>query len=228
MTIRRALPLLATLLATSTAARGEDPSPSPDRPGVVRLHIEANVADVELRERVPAGRPGPFGEDDAIERHVCRAPCDRVLDGRDGHEFFFDGTPWDAPDFSLRGYQGDVIARLTVHRHLRNGGIALATSSGLAIIGGAITLGLGVGKGSQVIPYDASCTGTNPAPTCTYDQTHPSYDSGLPLRIAGGVALGAGGAMLIAGIVMLVHGRTQLELVGGKVTADAGSLGISF
>ncbi len=139
--------LLALLLAVAPHARAAegddepkpatDPAPSPDaeeaaetRPaapaprrdhaaGAVRVHIETKHPGVELREEQP-------GAESFVV--VCRQPCDRVVDGRDGRSFFFAGegiTP--SPTFALDRRRGDVTAAVKPgSAGLRTGGAVVS------------------------------------------------------------------------------------------------------
>jgi hypothetical protein len=127
------------VLTAATNARADDRAElSPDRPGIVRLHIDANVPDVELRLRLSGGGSRSRWPR-SLERPVCSARCDQVIDFRDGRELHFAGDVWDAPSLQLGEYQGDVTVRLTARPRLRNIGIALivpgATGITLAVVG---------------------------------------------------------------------------------------------
>jgi hypothetical protein len=185
MTTRRALPLLATLVATSSAARGEDPSPSPDPPGVVRLHIEANTPEIHVRRRDPIRH---------IDEDLCTLPCDKVLDGRDGRLFQFADGGASADPFTLRGRRGDVTAEVRVHPAMRTGGGLLIGFGAAATVAGSLAILLGVTTQSRNTEFVTEAA---------------SVPSAV---VGGGVALGAGLLTMAAGITTVVLGKTTYQL----------------
>jgi hypothetical protein len=68
-------------------------------PGVVRFHIDADKSDVELRRDKGVAASGSYMVSGSMispiyvrtYETVCKAPCDQVVDARDGQQFFFGG-----------------------------------------------------------------------------------------------------------------------------------------
>jgi hypothetical protein len=193
MRARRIAFALATALATMpTIARGDDvtPPPSPDREvdGVVQLHVDANAPDIHIRRRDPIRH---------VEEDLCAAPCDTVLDGRDGRPFQFTGDASSAEPFTLNGYRGNVTARVTVHPAMRYGGGALVGIGAGAVLTGALVMLLGVmTHGSRKV---AVLGGAEPS-------------GAEPFLIGGGVTGGAGVLALVGGITLLVQGKASYDL----------------
>ncbi len=183
-----------------------DATPSTDQPGVVRFHIDADKPGVELHEQKAAGVVvGPYGAAViGIEQVVCTAPCDRVVDGSDGHPYFFagEGVPPAGP-FRLVGYRGDVSARVQVGSPgLRIGG------SWMMAVGAA-----GVATGAVLLILGATLHSIETDPVTGLDQTGGSNKTML---IAGGATLGGSAALLGGGIAMFVVGKTKYELGAGE------------
>ncbi|NUP09274.1 MAG: hypothetical protein HOW73_24750 [Polyangiaceae bacterium] len=163
--------------------------PAPSGPGVVRVHIESEEP-VTLYER---GATTVFGVGRYVAavtqvRAVCESPCDKVIDGSRGQQFFIGGT--DIPEsstFKLRDRTGDTNVDVSPgNRGQRTAGVWMTIIGATGVAAGAATLPLGfadLGSGE--------------------DDT---------LKIAGGVSLGAGAALLASGIAVFVTGRTAVEL----------------
>lgn len=83
-------------------------------PGVVQIQIDSPDPHVQLKRHegsavVPLGTGAALVESNSI---VCRAPCNKVVDARDGHEFFLSGRGvTDSSRFQLFEYSGPV----TIH-----------------------------------------------------------------------------------------------------------------
>jgi hypothetical protein len=85
--------------------RQEQGALEPTVPGVARLHVESNRPGVQLR-RVA----WPELEPDHV---LCTAPCELVVDGRHGAQFYFGGDDIAVMSpFRLDGLSGDVAARV--------------------------------------------------------------------------------------------------------------------
>ncbi len=97
-------------------------SPTLTERGVSRIHIETSEPDVTLR-----------ATSDGMLTDICRAPCDTIVDGRGGREFFFDG-PGVTPSnrFSLAQETGDVAIKV----HAGNG--RLASAGGTMLVTGLL------------------------------------------------------------------------------------------
>ncbi len=120
----------------------DDEALSEPAQGAPRMSIRATYPDVELMKvestiAVVSSRGSATG---VVTRGVCAAPCDEIIDGRDGTQFFF-AAPGMVPSqpFKLTNYDGDVEARVrggSVWR--RWGGIMLTGLGGVAVLSGAL------------------------------------------------------------------------------------------
>jgi hypothetical protein len=121
-----------------------EPTPGPSRP---RITIElARPGEVHLLE---AGWPVQAGYRPSravysAARSVCRAPCDRVIDGSAGNPFFFGGSRT-VPSrvLYLKDLEGDYVARVKPGRVGWLLGGAVAIGFGYAgTLGGGLLVGL--------------------------------------------------------------------------------------
>jgi hypothetical protein len=165
--------------------------------GVVRLHVE--TANPRLRVFMyPAGTVA------AVGYPVCAAPCDQIVDGRDGQELYFDGDgiTRSAP-FFISDRRGDLNANV-------NAGSSYVSGFGSMFI----TLGvLGAITGASLLLTGAIIAGNS----------RPGEpDNGV--LISGGITLGASAAALAIGIPMLIVGRTKVKLDEGRAPARTSSL----
>ena len=197
---------------TDVVPRAE-PKPSKTKPeadepevgqGVPRLHIETSrpvnlqVYQVTSDMVATAGNVTIVG---MTYRPVCVAPCDRPIDGSQGHSFFFGGDGMTASRrFTLSGYSGDLTAQVKPGRKgLFVGGIIMASISPAVIGGGAAWM--------LIENLTATTTSIDPMTgEFTEVRGSPNYAGGAAL-----IAVGA--AMLAGGIVMAVLGRTRFKLV---------------
>ena len=155
--------------------------------GVVRVHIESDKP-VELIEVTGAARgTTAYGSFVVIGlKSLCASPCDKVVDGSDGHKFFIsgDGVP-SSSGFALQGYTGnvqvDVDAGSSALRY--GGGYTLMALGGAGVVGGATMLSLGL-----------------------------IGDSNSDLTPVGGALLGGGALLLGGGIAMWILGDTNIEV----------------
>ncbi|HVK63971.1 MAG TPA: hypothetical protein VM694_05840 [Polyangium sp.] len=156
--------------------------------GVPFLHIESNWPNVEL-SRIDGEIGGGYQQQayvgpNAITKFMCSAPCDRLVDGRDGHRFFISGPgmfPTEA--FRLDSRAGHVTARVK--------GTSLARfASGLILVsmGGVLSLG-GVMFTAASFTMD-----TKPSP----QDPDPMKDV-RAVRTIGLVTLGIGVASVVGG-----------------------------
>jgi hypothetical protein len=165
-------------------------------PGAPRLHIElTRPADLKLYEVTGEITVNSFGtgpSSGSIYRPICVAPCDRVIDGRSGQSFFFNGDGvLKSRKFSLSQRSGDVVARVKPGRPgLRVGGIA-----GMAV-GGA-----GLGTAALLLLM-------TPRSTLGQDDGRSlSNRNNLP---AAGMLIG--GALAVAGgLAMLLLSSTRIK-----------------
>src|SRR4029079_7930319 len=103
MRVLSSVVLLSILSSVAMAEPSPEPAPAPapssDVPGVVRIHVDADHGRVELR-RIVGSAPAGFVVSGSyvtpmyarVSETVCLAPCDQVVDGRDGADFFFAGN----------------------------------------------------------------------------------------------------------------------------------------
>ncbi len=171
--------------------------------GMPFLHVESDYPELELA-RVD-GMIGPGFQisnalaANALNRFICRAPCNKLVDGRDGHRFFFT-APGMMPSrhFRLDDVDGHVTARVHGVSTMRfTGGVVLATLGGtIALTGGTLFLTGGL----------LSASGPS-------DPDRGANEVGSALFITGGVTLALGAGMLAGGIAMLAKGKTRVELV---------------
>lgn len=198
--VRTELTVPAEPAAPAVAANQDDP-PEPIQlsPGAPRLHIElTRPADLKLYE--VTGEFSGFNyrgfSSGTTSRPVCVAPCDQVIDGRQGQSFFFNGDGVvKSRDFSFSDYGGDVVARV------RPG------SSGLRV-GGIIVMSLG--GGGLATGAFLLLTAKN-----GIDQKYDDMNQPLPLaqpNYVPATALLISGALVVAGgLAMLLLSRTQVR-----------------
>jgi len=162
--IRRFVPALLVLLVTCPAL-GDEPEPRPRPPivlpddgpppwgarGVVFLHVETRAPRLEMRVFDGAWTTGPRGARRTFSRRVCAAPCDRIIDAREGARYFFSGPDLVSSDyFRLNDRAGPVTARVTVgSRRLRTSALIAGALGLLSVFGGSVLLGVG-----RVDPFD--------------------------------------------------------------------------
>ena len=153
------------------------PEPIQPGPGAPRLHIElTRPADLKLY-------------DGTTSSPVCAAPCDRVIDGRRGQSFFFNGDHvLKSRKFSLTEHSGDVVARVKPGRPARR-------------VGGIIGLALGgAGFGTAAFLYWSArrhADGLNEFREDTDPQAEPNYKPATALLLTGAIVAAGGLAMLL-------------------------------
>ncbi len=169
-----------------------EPPPLVMGPGHPQLHIET-TRPVRLFEistqpiNTPALRWGNYPQNQNPQaRPVCRAPCDRVIDGSYGQSFYFGGegiTP--SKRFTLDEHGGPMLARVRPGRAgVFVGGILFASMSVVPLISGTLFMAL----------------------------SSSSSSSAMQTRNAGITLSAVGVGMLVSGIVMIALGRTRMEL----------------
>jgi len=153
-------------------------------PGAPRLHIKlTRPADLKLYEVTSRG----FSS--GTSSPVCAAPCDRVIDGRRGQSFYFNGDHvLKSRKFSLTGHSGDVVAQVKPGRPARR-------------VGGIIGLALGgAGLGTAAFLYWTAkrhADGLNEFREDTDPQAEPNYKPATALLITGAIVAAGGLAMLL-------------------------------
>jgi hypothetical protein len=202
-------PKEASLSAVSAAA---SPAPAPaaepvPAKGMPIVHIESDWADAELSRvdgELGAGMYNNSGQigPQTLSRYICRAPCDKLVDGREGHKFFISAPGmFPSPMFRLEDLNDQVTARVhgvSLGRYM--GGVIMTASGGMFMLGGTMFAGI------SFISENEKPTPDNPDPARTARQVR-----------AVGVTLAAiGAASLVTGIVLLSVGRTRLELIPAK------------
>lgn len=161
--------------------------------GYITLHIDTDTQNVQLRSVVfeDTAIAAPYLRYTLVSGVLCRMPCDRVIDGRLGNEYYFGGSGvTDSGRFTLLDYQGAVKARVNA------GSQGLRTASKVLF-----WVGVGLaGPGSAIYLATANAS------------TGPS-DAGIRglHTVSGGMLLG-GAASMVAGIVMYFSSRTTFEL----------------
>jgi hypothetical protein len=182
------------------AQNQEDSSPPPNQPGVVRLHIDSPEPVRVFQNRVMTqGYVGGYGFVAVKTDFVCQAPCDKVVDARDGSQFVLTGD-MPAASFRLDDQQGDVEARVNPGSNgLRAGGYVGLSVGILGMLAGGTLMLVGALKNSS----DETSAELSDAP--------PPREKSALVPI-GGVVIGASTAVLIGGIVMIVAGRTGIDV----------------
>lgn len=180
------------------------PDEPEEGPGVPTLHVETsrpvNLQVFQVTSDMVAAGAGVTIVGMAY-RPICSAPCDRAIDGSQGHSFFFGGDGVTASRrFTLSGYSGNLTAEVKPGRKgLLVGGIVLASISP-AVIGGGLAWML-------FAKLNATTTGIDPL-TGEFTEVR-----GTPNYAGPAALIAVGGAMLVGGIVMAVLGRTRFKLV---------------
>jgi hypothetical protein len=182
-------PIFLVTIATLAAA-GPAAAQAPAE-GAPRVHVETNSPEVTLFERPSALEPS---------RPLCRAPCDRVVDGRAGQSFYFAGdgiAP--SPIFQLSDRAGDLRVRVDARAEgNRAGGIVMTVLGSGGVVGSLGLLLFGRALGDQ------------------------STQKGAPntMLIGGGVLMAASVGLLVGGIVTLAtNSRTRFKIAPASATA---------
>ena len=172
----------------------QEPAPLIMGPGRPRLHIDTTASrPVRLFEisAQPINSPnipwGSFSQNpQPVARPVCRAPCDRVIDGSYGQSFYFGGngvTP--SRRFTLDEHDGPMLARVRPGRPgVFVGGVLLTSMSVAPLLTGTLFLAL----------------------------TSHAQRSADTTRNAGVALSAVGVSMLLSGILTVAFGRTRWEL----------------
>jgi hypothetical protein len=137
-----------------------------------------------------SSRTFPAGVANGLIRPVCRAPCDRVVDGRDGNRFVFISPGMVPSDpFFLDDKRGNVVARVHGGSFGRRiGGVMLTTIGGSLAIGGGAILGAALALNAR----DDHNTGS--------------------VGLAGTIVFGLGVAQLVPGIILLATSSTEAQI----------------
>lgn len=194
-----------------TSAPSAPPAPSPETPGIVRMHIEYPTPVRLYQLRAPVYGSG-YGAGGAVSVVItaadllCTSPCDQLIDGRKGQEFSVTGDFPTGDPFQLIDKKGDVD--LTIRpgdKSLRGLGIAGVVTGGVAIVAGGSLLLLSPMLGDI------------------------DRGKGDTLLTAGAVTAIAGGVVLTGGIVALVSMTdTHVEIQERRPTKSAQASGLYF
>ncbi|WP_437723081.1 hypothetical protein [Sorangium sp. So ce861] len=160
-------------------------------PGIVRVHIETDEPQVQLM--VVTGkrtvRQGGSTTRSTLADVVCRAPCDAIIDSRDGEEFFFGGkgiVP--SSEFQLFDRSGDVSIK--VHPGSTVGdtiGDVMTYMGWLTAVAGGLII----------------------ANAYLQEDQHESHHGA---KVMGFSTVGAGAALVISGYVLTAASQTTYEL----------------
>ncbi|HEY2514832.1 MAG TPA: hypothetical protein VGI39_28395 [Polyangiaceae bacterium] len=171
-----------------------------DRPGMPRIHIEADDPHVQLRRYM--GSIANPNATTTVSEILCRAPCDDVIDGTRGEEFFFAGTDiTPSSRFSLFEARGNVTARVKTGDHAAwvGGLVSVITGSALAVGGGTMF----------AVGLSASSSTSNLASS---QATNDASNMANTYKAAGGVAFGIGLFAAVVGLVVLTNNETTYEM----------------
>ncbi|TKC95783.1 hypothetical protein [Polyangium fumosum] len=180
-------------------------APAPLTPGlgVPFLHIESDWPNVELaRVEGEIGGGGyqhqPYVGPNAITKFVCSVPCNRLVDGRDGHRFFISGPGmFPGESFRLDSQEGPVTVRVKGTSMGRfASGILLVSMGGVLSLGGVMFTAASFTMDTKPTPQDPD----------------PMKDV-RAVRTIGLVTLGISVASVVGGAILLSDGRTRVELV---------------
>lgn len=158
--------------------------------GVVKVHIDS-PEPVAIFEQVATSvaSVGVYAVAVGHNAAVCESPCDLLIDGRRGQDFYVIGDGIPGSDFfKLSKYQGDVTVKVDPGSNiaLDAGWIMLWPSIGLSTVSGLV-FGLAVANAPDSPGFVA----------------------------AGGVGLGVGLGLLVTSIILIATGPTGIEVVAG-------------
>lgn len=172
-------------------AREEEEELTEPEKGAPLVHIQATYPNVHITrvEQVISVYTSRGSATGIVTRNLCTSPCDEIIDGRRGTEFFFTapGMVPSAP-FQLSQYDGEVEARVRGGSMGKRIGGVLVTS-----LGGALLL-----SGALFLALESSTSGIL--------EEKPNY-------VPGGVMLGAGILGTAGGIYMIVTSKTTFDII---------------
>lgn len=196
--------------------------------GVVRVHIESNDPGVQLYRLnttatpgAPLNGPGPLLPLPHSEV-LCIGPCDKVIDGRLGEQFFFGGKDMPSSStFQVFSRTGALGARVEPGSNGRViGGLLLDVAGVCTITTGAAVAILGL--------VDADKQKRNPDGSPMIQANGAIIIERGPLlpggEVAGPIMIGIGAAALVGGIFLGISGETKYSLSTG---ASAPAIGLS-
>jgi len=196
--------------------------------GVVRVHIDSDNPGVQLYRLNTSPSPGAIANPTSSllplphSELICIAPCDKVIDGRLGEQFFFGGKDMPASStFQVFSRTGALGARVEPGSDGRVIAGLLLDVTGVC----SMTLGTGItilgfiDADRQRRNADGTpMTGAGGQPVVERGPIIPGGD------IAGPIVLGAGALLLVGGIFLGISGETKYTL-SAKGTAP--SIGLS-
>ncbi len=182
--------------------------------GSPQVHIQSDTPGIGLHEIISSisvmGGNGGWATGQ-VSRPVCMAPCDRVIDGRDGQLFFFggEGTP-PSSRFQLVGMGPSLMAEV-------KGG------SGGKRAGGIVMMGLGGGAlAAAVGMFIIGSVGTTTLSPTT-EMFTKSTNGGM--MAAGGGVLAAGVGLFAGGIALIATSGTHYRF-GSPAGFQVGKSGL--
>lgn len=197
-----------TVSTVPTPPPAAAPAPAPVAPpteptkGMPFVHVESDWSEVELQRVEGEIGGGIYTSKNQIgpqtlSKYMCEAPCDKLVDGRDGNRFFF-SAPGMMPSRQFRLEQRDGYITARVHgvslgRIL--GGVLLTTTGGIFTLSGSMLFGFSFLPGTP--------TAKNPDP----DRAASSMRTAS--LVIGGIGIGT----LVTGIYMVSAGQTKVELI---------------
>jgi hypothetical protein len=175
--------------------------------GVPIVHVDIDWQDAELSRvdgEIGMGVRAAHNNysQGIVSKYLCQAPCDKAIDGREGHRFFVTAPGmFPSPHFRLDNYEGHVTARIhgTSYGRFIGGVVAIGTGS-VFTLGGAMFFGMSFLNANE----------------------RPSAENPNPERAAAdvrnaGLVFGAIGITgVIAGIALLSGGTTRVEIIKGS------------
>jgi hypothetical protein len=177
------------------------------QPGIVRLHIRANDPQLQLHRFVGSAMTGYIGGPtgglpvfSTISELICRVPCDQIIDGRKGEEFFFDGKGiTTSASFQIFDKSGDIDVVVQPGNQVQKTMGQIFTWTGLPVAAfGGLFLALSINNTNQYAP----------------DGSYPSsslYEDWKSAKTTSGIILGTGLVFIAGGIAMWATSGTSYE-----------------
>lgn len=171
--------------------------------GVPIVRIESNWDGAELSRidgeiGVGVYTDHPMNQG-TVSKYLCRAPCEKPIDGREGNKFFITAPGmYPSPRFRLDEHEGHITARIhgTSYGRFIGGVIAIGTGS-------VFTLGGGMFFGMSFLNANEKPSAENPNP----------QRAAADVRNVGLVFGAIGIAGIVTGIALLSSGTTRVEII---------------
>lgn len=171
--------------------------------GVPIVTVESDWENAELSRIDGEIGPGVYTNNQmsqaVVSKYICRAPCNKAIDGREGHRFFITAPGmFPSPHFRLEGYDGNITARIhgTSYGRFIGGVVAIGAGS-------VFTLGGGMFFGMSFLNASEKPSPENPNPE----------RAAADVRNAGLIFGAIGIAGIVTGIALLSSGTTRVELI---------------